>query len=66
MNLKSNNFKYTKKKGQYEMKTLKKCLALFLAILTLFSICSLSTTVFATEYLKLNIIDMMEAITKIS
>ena len=32
------------------MKTLKKCLAMFLAILTLFSICSLSTTVFAAEY----------------
>ncbi len=32
------------------MKTLKKCLAMFLAILTLFSICSVSTTVFAAEY----------------
>ena len=32
------------------MKTLKKCLALFLAILTLFSICSASTTVLAAEY----------------
>ena len=32
------------------MKTLKKCLAMFLALLTLFSICSTSTTVFAAEY----------------
>ena len=32
------------------MKTLKKCLAMFLAIITLFSICSISTTVFAAEY----------------
>ena len=32
------------------MKTFKKCLALFLAILTLFSICSASTTVLAAEY----------------
>ncbi len=32
------------------MKTIKKCLSLFLALLTLFSICSASTTVFAAEY----------------
>ena len=32
------------------MKTIKKCLSLFLALLTLFSICPASTTVLAAEY----------------
>lgn len=36
------------------MKTIKKCLSLFLALLTLFSICSASTTVFAAEYTEQN------------
>ena len=32
------------------MKSIKKVISIFLAILTLFSICSASTTVFAAEY----------------
>ena len=32
------------------MKSIKKVISIFLAILTLFSICSASTTVFASEY----------------
>ena len=32
------------------MKSIKKVISIFLAILTLFSICSTSTTVFAAEY----------------